>query len=268
MSNNGLAAAVVSLSGGIDSSCTLGLLLHASKQPNSPIKKVLAIAQPIHSTKSIQNRAYEVASAMGADVITVDQSQLHTELTGLVQSALNMKGNPFADGQLRSYMRTPVGYYVAQIISSNGHPCVVVGTGNLDEDGYLMYFCKAGDGVSDIQLIADIHKSEVFKVAKELNVPKSVLEAPPSADLWEGQTDEEEMGVSYDFVELYTEWLQLPEEERKEHLSKLSEESFAFFKEKGGKIDAIHKRNRHKLVYPVNLDVYKSSLELSHVSKL
>lgn len=74
---------------------------------------------------------------------------------------------------------------------------MVVGTGNLgeacgflinlaDEDGYLLYFCKAGDGVSDIQLIADLHKSEVFKVAKEIKVPRSVLEAAPSADLWEG----------------------------------------------------------------------------------
>lgn len=116
----------------------------------------------------------------------------------MVQQAIGLKGTPFADGQLRSYMRTPVGYYAAQLLSSHGFPCIVVGTGNLgmylatdcclelDEDGYLLYFCKAGDGVSDVQLIADIHKSEVFKVAKELNVPKSVLEAPPSADLWEG----------------------------------------------------------------------------------
>ncbi|KAA6358954.1 MAG: NAD+ synthase (glutamine-hydrolysing), partial [Streblomastix strix] len=56
-------------------------------------------------------------------------------------------------------------------------------------------FCKAGDGVADIQLIADLHKSEVFAVSKALNIPKSVLEAAPSADLWEGQTDEDELFV-------------------------------------------------------------------------
>ena len=65
-----------------------------------------------------------------------------------------------------------------------------------------MYFCKAGDGVSDIQLIADLHKvratsaasccadaqqSEVIDVGYKLNVPESILVAPPSADLWEGQ---------------------------------------------------------------------------------
>eukprot|EP01127_Copromyxa_protea_P017984 TRINITY_DN5562_c0_g1_i6.p1 TRINITY_DN5562_c0_g1~~TRINITY_DN5562_c0_g1_i6.p1 ORF type:complete len:207 (-),score=53.87 TRINITY_DN5562_c0_g1_i6:9-629(-) len=203
---------------------------------------------------------------MGADLITVDQSALHTQLSGLVQGALKLKGNPFADGQLRSYMRTPVGYYVAQLLSSNGFPCVVVGTGNFDEDGYLMYFCKAGDGISDVQLLADIHKSEVFSVARELKIPKSVLEAPPSADLWEGQTDEDEMGVGYDFVELYTEWIQLSATERNALLSKLSSQSLTFFKEKAALIEGIHKRNAHKLVYPVNLDVYKSALEISQVT--
>lgn len=48
----------------------------------------------------------------------------------------------FANGQLRSYMRTPVNYYVAQLLSNNGAPSIVLGTGNYDEDGYLRYFCK------------------------------------------------------------------------------------------------------------------------------
>jgi NAD+ synthase (glutamine-hydrolysing) len=55
----------------------------------------------------------------------------------------------------------------------------------------LCYFCKAGDGVVDVQLIADLHKSEVFAVGRALNVPQQILSAAPSADLWEGQTDED-----------------------------------------------------------------------------
>lgn len=62
----------------------------------------------------------------------------------------------------------------------------MLGTGNHDEDGYLGYFCKAGDGVVDVQLISDLHKSEVFKVGAELGVPESILRSPPSADLWDG----------------------------------------------------------------------------------
>lgn len=99
---------------------------------------------------------------------------------------------------------------VAQLLSQNGQGCVVLGTGNYDEDGYLYYFCKAGDGmfcsfiflwlillvgVADIQLINDLHKSEVFAVGRELAVPDSIIKAPPSADLWNDQTDEGELGM-------------------------------------------------------------------------
>jgi NAD+ synthase (glutamine-hydrolysing) len=58
--------------------------------------------------------------------------------------------------------------------------------GNYDEDGYLRYFCKAGDGTVDVQMIADLHKSEVVLVAKELGVSQNILVSPPTADLWEG----------------------------------------------------------------------------------
>eukprot|EP00755_Sulcionema_specki_P027402 Sspe_Gene.16797::Locus_5934_Transcript_1_1_Confidence_1.000_Length_1185::g.16797::m.16797/K01916/nadE; NAD+ synthase len=112
-------------------------------------------------------------------------------------------------------MRSPCQYYVAQLVSQAGTPCIVMGTGNQDEDGYLAYFCKAGDGVVDVQLIADLHKSEVFLVGRELGVPENTLKAPPSADLWDGQTDEDELGFTYDFIELFTgEYLPLNDEER------------------------------------------------------
>eukprot|EP00163_Fabomonas_tropica_P007008 TRINITY_DN1660_c0_g1_i3.p1 TRINITY_DN1660_c0_g1~~TRINITY_DN1660_c0_g1_i3.p1 ORF type:complete len:279 (+),score=68.21 TRINITY_DN1660_c0_g1_i3:113-838(+) len=196
LNKNGLKAACVSLSGGVDSAVTFALMLHASKKANSPLKRVVGIAQPIHSTKSIMDRAYELGKALNGEVITVDQSELHTQLCKAVEDAIKIPGEGFARGQLRSYMRTPVGFYVAQLISQSGLPCVVLGTGNQDEDGYLMYFCKAGDGVADIQLIADLHKSEVFTVGKELGVVDSILVAPPSADLWDGQTDEDELGFT------------------------------------------------------------------------
>jgi len=259
MSKCGLENCVVSVSGGVDSAVTLALLKHAQRQQGSPIKRVIGIAQPIHSTAKIQDRAYELCKSLESECVTIDQTSLHTQICEIVQKNTGLKGTPFADGQLRSYMRTPVNFYVAQLLGK----CIVLGTGNLDEDGYLLYFCKAGDGVADVQLIADIHKSEVFLVGHHLKVPKSILIAAPSADLWDGQTDEDEMGVTYDFVELYTEWKKLPEDQRKAFLSSLSVESLAFFKEKGNRIEEIHQRNRHKLVYPLNLDIFDNSqLEL------
>jgi NAD+ synthase (glutamine-hydrolysing) len=89
---------------------TLALCMETLKKPDSPLKKVLGLAQPISSTPGIQDRAYEVGRALGADVVTVDQTALHTALAGLVESAVGVEGAAFARGQLRSYMRTPPGY--------------------------------------------------------------------------------------------------------------------------------------------------------------
>jgi len=258
MSKCGLKACVISVSGGIDSAVVLGLCLKAQKKQNSPIKRVLAIAQPIKSTEAIWKRALECREHMGAEVVVVDQSAIHTQLVDIVQEATQIKGNSFSDGQLRSYMRTPVGFYVAQLLSQQGNPAIVMGTGNFDEDGYLAYFCKAGDGVVDVQLIADLHKSEVFQVADHLNVPESIRKAPPSADLWEGQTDEEELGFTYNFVELYTEYLQLSEPEKLEFTSQLAPESLEYFTTVAKTVDDVHRRNSHKLHFPVNLNILKT----------
>jgi len=171
----------------------------------------------------------------------------------LVDKSLNIEGGMFAAGQLRSYMRTPVAYYVAQVLSQNGTPCIVMGTGNKDEDGYLAYFCKAGDGVVDVQLISDIHKNEVFMVGQELRVPKSILIAPPSADLWHGQTDEEELGFPYDFVEFWVSYLEFEEEKKKQIVEKLSLPAKQQFDEWSNLATQIHNRNKHKLKFPHNI---------------
>lgn len=264
----GLRACVVNVSGGVDSGCTLGMCVMASKMEGSPIEKVIGICQPIHSTDTIWKRGLEVVDAFrgqGVNVegITIDGSEIFNQLSGMVEGALggvSMKAQSeekaiFAKGQLKSYLRTPPAYFAAQVISSSGLPCVVMGTGNKDEDGYLLYFCKAGDGVCDIQIINDIHKNEVFKVAKYVGVPQSVLDAPPSADLWEGQTDEKELGFSYDFIELFTTTLSWEEEKRSAFTGGLSPDALAEYKESGAKAEKVHNANKHKLESPVNLNL-------------
>lgn len=256
MKKCGLKACCVSLSGGVDSAVTLALMNHASKQEGSVIEKVLAIAQPIHSSAWALNRAKECAEALKVEMVTVDQTDLHCQLQKLVDTAVGIEGKSFSTGQLRSYMRTPVGYYVAQLLSQSGKPCVVMGTGNKDEDGYLAYFCKAGDGVVDVQIIADLHKSEVFKVGKELGVVDSILIAPPSADLWDGQTDEEELGLTYDFVELFTgDYLKLTAPQQEEWLSGLSADAKKQFDEWSANAISTHNRNKHKFNSPLNINI-------------
>ncbi|KAH3746070.1 NAD+ synthase [Pelomyxa schiedti] len=263
MRKSRLQACVVNMSGGIDSSVTLALAKVASQKSDTPIKRLLGVAQPIHSTSTIQNRAYECCTGLGVECVTVDQTAVHDQLCLQIDTAMGMGFNKFARGQMRSYQRTPVVYYIAQLLSCNGMPCIVIGTGNFDEDGYLRYFCKAGDGIADIQLIADLHKNEVFAVANHLHVPNSILVAPPSADLWEGQTDEGELGFTYDFVELFTEFLMLPEEEQRAFEASLPPPELEYWTRNSNKARHEHAKNAHKAEYPINLNLMKTFEDLA-----
>jgi NAD+ synthase (glutamine-hydrolysing) len=254
LSRSGLSGIVVNVSGGVDSALSVALAHRASQVPGSPLKRVIGILQPIHSTASIQDRGESLCKALGIQCIRVDQTPVFDLLAPIVESAVGISDPPaFARGQLRSYMRTSVAYYVSQLLSVSGNPAVVLGTGNFDEDGYLYYFCKAGDGTTDIQLIHDLHKSEVFSAAKEIGVIESILVAPPSADLWEGQTDEAELGFPYDFVELYVELTK--DEKVGDWIATLDPENKAQWDDWSGKINSVHRRNSHKAVWPLNLDI-------------
>lgn len=254
MSNAGLKACVTSVSGGIDSAVTLALTAEAKKVEGSPIQHVVGVCQPIASSAWALERGRENIKQCNAEEIIVDQTDYHKQLADRIDEAAKIKGGSFAHGQLRSYMRTPVGYYVAQLYSQNKTPAIVMGTGNIDEDGYLAYFCKAGDGVVDVQLISDLHKSEVFVVAEALGVPTATRSAAPSADLWDDQTDEEELGFTYDFIELYVgSFLKLSEADQAKFVADLSAEGKTQFEEWSKAAVGVHNRNKHKIAGIANL---------------
>jgi len=94
-------------------------------------------------------------------------------------------------------------YYYA-----NSKNYLVSGTGNKSEI-LIGYFTKHGDGACDIEPIGDLYKNDVYKLSEYLNVPEEIMIKPPRAGLWDNQTDEEEIGMTYDSIDqilyLYTE---------------------------------------------------------------
>ena len=97
----------------------------------------------------------------------------------------------------RSRLRMMMLYQVAT--SNNG---LVVGTGNKVEDFGIGFYTKYGDGGVDISPIADLYKSEVYHLAKHLDIIEKIMDAPPTDGLWEdGRTDEQQLGYTYDDLE-------------------------------------------------------------------
>jgi len=94
-------------------------------------------------------------------------------------------------GNIKARLRMLILYTYA-----NEHNFLVIGTTNKSE---LLtgYFTKYGDGGVDFEPIAHLYKTEVIELAKELGIPKEIIDKPPSADLWDNQTDEQELGMSY-----------------------------------------------------------------------
>ncbi len=88
-------------------------------------------------------------------------------------------------------------YYYAQ---NNNY--LVLGTGNKSELR-VGYFTKHGDGGVDLQILGDLYKSEVYKLAEFLQIPEEIINKPPSGGLWVGQTDEQEMGLKYAEIESF-----------------------------------------------------------------
>lgn len=134
-----------------------------------------------------------------------DQFQIKTRMVDLTaQKELLMqtlssvaKLNDAAIGNIAPRLRMITLYAVAA--SENR---LVAGTGNASEF-YMGYFTKWGDGAYDLNPIADLTATEVFEFLRYLKAPESIITKAPSAGLFEGQTDEEDMGVTYAAIDRY-----------------------------------------------------------------
>jgi len=160
-------------------------------------------------------------------------------------------------------MRTPVLYYIANLFTQNGDPAIICGTTNKDEGAYLGYVGKASDGMVDVQLISDIHKSEVYAVAEELGVPRANIEVIPTGNMFDNRTDVEVFGASYDFVELYLDFISNTADKQEKFIKSLDAVSLSIFSSMSKNLENLHKHNFHKYLAgspAVHLDLYENNV--------
>lgn len=270
MNKYGLKACVIAISGGIDSAVVLGIVKKASEQTNSPIKKIVPMLLPILKSTGVTNqneatnRGKELCEKLDLKPYIIDLTSVNNEIRKSLEPVIEIKGEDWAIGQLGPYSRTPVLYYTTSLLNQEGFGAIICGTTNKDEGAYLGYVGKASDGMVDVQVISDIHKSEVYQVARELGIPKSIIEAIPSGDMYDSRTDETVFGASYDFVELYLNYLNMEDSEKEKLISSLDEKSKEQFDFYAKNLENLHKYNLHKYMAKspaVHLDLYDSSVK-------
>lgn len=264
---NNIDTAVIAVSGGVDSSLVLAIICSAQKELDSPIKNIIPVFMPCHSKAATnQDTAYEkcknLVANFGLSLQKIDITNLHKDISKSIQNDLNLVADNWADGQLVSYFRTTALYYTTSLLTANGYRPVVVGTTNKDEGAYTGYFGKASDGMVDLQIISDIHKSEVLELAKRLNVSDKVIKALPTGDMYDGRLDEDVFGAPYDFVELHYYLKQLSKSDFDNFKKSLNKESLYLFDIMWSNIENMHRYNKHKYYGcspAVHLDVIESS---------
>ena len=184
------SSVVLGISGGVDSAVVL--MLAAKALPKHSIIPVIIPNGKM--SEQDMNDAYAVIDAAGVrtQLRIVNIREMVSAFYDAVKSTYVQKQeNPVIKGNLAARCRAVVLYTMANM--SNG---IVLGTTNKTEME-IGYFTKFGDGACDIEPIAHLYKTDVWEIAKVLGVPQSIIDKAPSAGLWEGQTDEKEIGFSY-----------------------------------------------------------------------
>ncbi len=188
----GASGAVVGLSGGVDSS-VVASLAHDVVDTRAlilPEKRITPKAD-VEDAKRVAH-LYE----MPFTTLTIDPLVECFKVLGEDVATWQISGQvSIAEANLKARVRMVLTYLVA-----NSEHRLVLGTGNKTEL-LVGYFTKYGDGGVDILPIGDLYKTQVFQLARYLDLPNSVISKAPSAGLWAGQTDEDELGLSYEILD-------------------------------------------------------------------
>lgn len=217
----GLNGAIVGVSGGIDSAVVAHLIKKAFPDHS------LGLIMPCKSNPNDQEDAMKVIHSSGINHYTIDLTSTHNAMFQSIKSALEASGEwideraQLGDANARARLRMTTLYTVA-----NNYGYMVIGTDNAAE-WHTGYFTKYGDGGVDLVPLVNFTKGEVREMAQILGVSDDIIHKAPSAGLWEGQTDENEMGTTYNMIDKFLQGEEIPAQDLEV-------------------INKLHKRSEHK----------------------
>tara|TARA_Y100000296_G_scaffold86595_1_gene126863 strand:- start:1101 stop:1901 length:801 start_codon:yes stop_codon:yes gene_type:complete len=191
--DNKLTTLVIGVSGGIDSAVTSTLCAMTGL-------RVIVLNMPIHQDKTLDSMSDKHIDWLKEKHTNVESQKIDlTKTFEMFSDCFEERDkDSLSLANSRARLRMTALY---QIAGANGG--LVVGTGNRVEDFGVGFFTKYGDGGVDISPIADLMKTEVWEIAKELEIEEEIINAPPTDGLWDdGRTDEEQLGASYAEIEM------------------------------------------------------------------
>ncbi|WP_416827461.1 NAD(+) synthase [Ectobacillus polymachus] len=200
--------AIVGISGGIDSAVVTNLIKRAF--PDNSVGLIM----PCKSNSKDAEDALKVVESSGIDHYVISLTDTHKTLFSEIEKQLKDAGTwneeraKLGDANTRARLRMSTLYAVA-----NNFNYLVVGTDNAAE-WHTGYFTKYGDGGVDLVPLVNFTKGEVRELAEALGVPNDIIHKAPTAGLWEGQTDENEMGTTYNMIDKYLKGEEIPEKDR------------------------------------------------------
>ncbi len=189
----GAKGLIIGISGGVDSAVAAMLAKRAFPE------NCLGVMMPCGNSLEDLLHAQLLTASCHMEDCLVDLEEIYIPFTKILEENVEV-GSPeekMARSNIKPRLRMITLYYLAQ---SKGY--LVVGTGNKSELT-VGYFTKYGDGGVDLLPLGDLSKKEIYQLADYLGVPEVICQKAPSAGLWEGQTDEQEMGFTYQQMEEY-----------------------------------------------------------------
>ncbi|MCU4926114.1 NAD+ synthase [Halobacteria archaeon AArc-dxtr1] len=185
---SGANGVILGLSGGIDSTTTAYL---AANVLGADRLHGLVLPARVSSEDNMSD-AERVAQELG---VSYDVVEVEPIVEALLEAYPEAEGDHVTVGNARARVRAVFNYLVA-----NHENRLVLGTGNRSEAA-VGYFTKYGDGAVDCHPLGNLYKQQVRQLAADLDVPTDLIEKTPTAELWADQTDEDELGISYDALD-------------------------------------------------------------------